>query len=638
MRQKVQPRFMATLIVLLCVSIVGYLAQTIFATGLPIFMDEFNVDAGMAQWVSTSYSIVLAVMIPPTAYITHRFTTRQVLLCSLVLLTVGSVAGFLAQNFAMLVVARVLQAAGTGVLYPYLQIAIFKVLPQHRWQLAMGVVGLVICVAPTIGPTLGGILIDSHGWRFVFAMLAVASCVMTVVSFAVARNLTDTEKSALDFASLVQSVVLCVGIIVSFSNISSFGIASPLVWGPLVIGVLATILFVRRQHRLALPFLNLVVLKSWRFDIGTLINALMNFVSLGVTLVVPIYAQSICGYSATLSGMLSLPSAVAMAVCSLLGGILAGKVGVRHLTLISSAVLCAGLAGMAFFDFNTPVWVIMFFQVLRGVGIGLSMQVLTTWSLAAVDDLVEDAASVNNTLKQIVGAMGSAVMAVLFSLFAGGTIQANEASIAAFQMTNWVGFGLSVACLVLSFVFVKNRVEDAKAKTTVQTPSPIEALVDRNPLSVSDNATVPELVELLVANKINGVPVLGAESCVVGFVTDGDLLSFTGAHVAHAVDATYEVREVHDPQTFAERCSALMQLQVKDIATKNVVSVGPNATVDEVFAVLSKRKIKKIPVIENGQLVGTISRDDAVRHLMDVMVTLGAREQDNRAASLQRGE
>lgn len=627
MHQKVQPRFMVTLIVLLCVSIVGYLAQTIFATGLPIFMDEFNVDAGMAQWVSTSYSIVLAVMIPPTAYITHRFSTRQVLLSSLVLLTVGSVAGFLAQNFAMLVLARVLQAAGTGVLYPYLQIAIFKVLPQHRWQLAMGVVGLVICVAPTIGPTLGGILIDSHGWRFVFAMLAAASCVMTVVSFAVARNLTDTEKSALDFASLIQSVVLCVGIIVSFSNISSFGIASPFVWVPLIVGVLSTVLFVRRQNRLALPFLNLAVLKSWRFDIGTLINALMNFVSLGVTLVVPIYAQSICGYSATLSGMLSLPSAIAMAVCSLLGGILAGKVGVRHLTLISSAVLCAGLAGMAFFDFNTPIWVIMFFQVLRGIGIGLSMQVLTTWALAAVDDLVEDAASVNNTLKQIIGAMGSAVMAVLFSLFAGGTIQANEASIAAFQMTNWVGFGLSVACLVLSFIFVKNRVEDAKAKVAVQTSSPIEALVDRNPLSISDNATVPELVELLAVNKINGVPVLGAESRVVGFVTDGDLLSFTGAHVARTVDATYEVHEVHDPQTFAERCSALMQLQVKDIATKNVVSVGSNATIDEVFAVLSKRKIKKIPVIDDGRLVGTINRDNAVRHLMDVMVTLGAQKQ-----------
>lgn len=590
-------------------------------------MDEFNVDAGMAQWVSTSYSIVLAVMIPPTAYITHRFTTRQVLLSSLVLLTVGSVAGFLAQNFAMLVLARVLQAAGTGVLYPYLQIAIFKVLPQHRWQLAMGVVGLVICVAPTIGPTLGGILIDSHGWRFVFAMLAVASYVMTVASFAVARNLTDTEKSALDFSSLIQSIVLCVGIIVSFSNISSFGIASPFVWVPFIVGVLATILFVRRQHRLTLPFLNLAVLKSWRFNIGTLINALMNFVSLGVTLVVPIYAQSICGYSATLSGMLSLPSAIAMAICSLLGGILAEKVGVRRLTLISSAVLCAGLAGMAFFDFGTPVWVIMFFQVLRGVGIGLSMQVLTTWSLAAVDDLVEDAASVNNTLKQIVGAMGSAVMAVLFSLFAGGTIQANETSITAFQMTNWVGFGLSVTCLILSFIFVKNRVEDAAAKKVTPVPSPIEALVEKNPLSISSNATVPELVNLLATNKINGVPVVGAENRVVGFVTDGDLLSFTGAHVAHTVDATYEVREVHDPQTFAERCGALMQLQVKDIATKNVVSVGPNATVDEVFAVLSKRKIKKIPVIDDGRLVGTISRDDAVRHLMDVMVTLGAREQ-----------
>ena len=379
MHQKVQPRFMATLAVLLCVSIVGYLAQTIFATGLPIFMDEFGVYSGMAQWASTSYSIVLAVMIPPTAYITHRFTTRQVLLSSLVLLTVGSVAGFFAQSFAMLVLARVLQAAGTGVLYPYLQIAIFKVLPQHRWQLAMGVVGLVICVAPTIGPTLGGVLIDSHGWRFVFAMLAVASCVMTVVAFIVARNLTDSEKSALDFVSLAQSAILCVGIIVSFSNISSFGVTSLFVWAPLAIGVLTAVLFVRRQNRLSHPFLNLTVFKNQRFNMGTLINALMNFVNLGVTLVVPIYAQSMCGYSATLSGMLSLPSAIAMAVCSLLGGVLAEKVGVRRLTLISSAVLCAGLAGMAFFDFETPVWAIMFFQVLRGVGIGLSMQVLTTW-------------------------------------------------------------------------------------------------------------------------------------------------------------------------------------------------------------------------------------------------------------------
>lgn len=625
MHQKVQPRFMATLAVLLCVSIMGYLAQTIFATGLPIFMDEFGVDSGMAQWASTSYSIVLAVMIPPTAYITHRFTTRQVLLSSLVLLTVGSVAGFFAQSFAMLVLARVLQAAGTGVLYPYLQIAIFKVLPQHRWQLAMGVVGLVICVAPTIGPTLGGVLIDSHGWRFVFAMLAVASCVMTVVAFIVARNLTDSEKSALDFVSLAQSAILCVGIIVSFSNISSFGVTSLFVWAPLAIGVLTAVLFVRRQNRLSHPFLNLTVFKNQRFNMGTLINALMNFVNLGVTLVVPTYAQSMCGYSAALSGMLSLPSAIAMAVCSLLGGVLAEKVGVRRLTLVSSAVLCAGLAGMAFFDFETPVWAIMFFQVLRGVGIGLSMQVLTTWSLEAVDDLVEDAAAVNNTLKQIIGAMGSAVMAVLLSLFAGGAVQANETSIAAFQMTNWVGFGLAAVCLALSFIFVRTRANNENAAS--KSPSPIEVLIDRNPLFISENAPVSDLVELLVANKINGVPVLGSERRVTGFVTDGDLLSFTGAHTALTVDATYEVREIQDTKTFAERCSALMQLQVKDIATKNVISVESNATIDEVFAVLSKRKIKKIPVIDENLLIGTISRDEAVRHLMDVMVDLGAKQQ-----------
>ncbi|MEG0016904.1 MAG: MFS transporter [Gordonibacter sp.] len=632
MHQKAHSRFIVTLAVLLCASIVGYLSQTIFATGLPIFMSEFAIDAGMAQWVSTSYSVVLAVMIPPTAYITHRFTTRQVVLSSLALLTIGSVAGFFAQNFAVLVVARVLQAAGTGVLYPYLQIAIFKVLPQHRWQLAMGIVGLIVCVAPTIGPTLGGILIDSYGWRFVFAALTATSCIMAAVAFVATRNLTDTTKNTLDFTSLVQSVVPCVGIIVSFSNISSFGIASPLVWVPLVIGVLTAILFVRRQRRLASPFLNLSVFKNLPFNIGTLLNALMNFVSLGITLVVPIYAQSICGYSASLSGMLSLPSAIAMAAGSLLGGILAEKIGVRRVTLVSSATLCVGMAGMAFFDFGTPIWVIMLFQALRGLGLGLSMQVLTTWSLAAVDDLVEDATSASSTLKQIVGAMGSAVMAMLFSLFAGGTIQANEASVVAFQMINWVGFGLSVVCLVIALVFVKSRVANAKTQATPKTPSPIEFLIDRNPLSISANATVPELVELLATNKLNGVPVLGAEEHVAGFVTDGDLLSFTGAHVAHTVDATYEVREVHDSQTFAERCGSLMQLQVKDIATRNVVSVEPDATVDEVFAVLSKRKIKKIPVIDQGRLVGTISRDDAVRHLMDVMVTLGAREQDTQEA------
>lgn len=147
---KNKKRQMITIVIMIFATIIGYLAQTVLSTGLSSIMKDSNVNAGTAQWLSTAYILVLGVMIPPTAYLTHKFSTKILLNVSIIIFTIGSLVGDFAPGFAWLVVGRVLQGAGSGVLLPVLQIAIFKVLPKEKWNIAMGVVGMAVCVAPTL--------------------------------------------------------------------------------------------------------------------------------------------------------------------------------------------------------------------------------------------------------------------------------------------------------------------------------------------------------------------------------------------------------------------------------------------------------------------------------------------------------
>lgn len=298
-------------------------------------------------------------------------------------------------------------------------------------------------------------MIYSFGWRSIFGILSMLGIIILIFSIIFVTNISETEDYPLDFASLALSVLACVGIVVGFSNISSDSMTSIFVWIPIIIGVISTIIFTKRQNRISTPLLQLSVFKNRYFTVGTMVTSIVQFILMGITVVLPIFIQNVAGYSATQSVLIVLPAAILMAICNLLGGVIAEKVGIRSLAIIGNILLVLGIGAMVFFNTSTSILVMVVIQLLRCAGSGLVLMSVTTWSLSSVADKVEDATAINNTLRQIFGAMGSAILAVIMTLVAGGMIDASAQSTLAYNISCMFAAILSVISMVVSIIFIR---------------------------------------------------------------------------------------------------------------------------------------------------------------------------------------
>ena len=212
-----------TLIILILASAVTITSQSIVTTSLPYYMHDFAISSATAQWTYSVFLLVLGVMIPPTAYVTRRFKIKTILTASLILFIIGSVICFLSTGIEMLIVGRILEAMGTGILMPICQILIFRIMPEEKWAVFMGLFGFIVGITPAMGPTIGGIIVDMFNWRVVFEIFAISASVILILAILLVKFELETEDYPLDFPSLILSILFCVGIMIGFSNIAEFG-------------------------------------------------------------------------------------------------------------------------------------------------------------------------------------------------------------------------------------------------------------------------------------------------------------------------------------------------------------------------------------------------------------------------------
>jgi len=201
-----------TLIIFIIATTLLSTAQSVVTTGLAGIMSDFHVSSTTAQWVYSSFLLVLGVMIPTSAFISRRFKIKTIIVSCLGLFFLGSLLAYVAPNIEVLILARVIQAIGSGILLPITQIVILKIIPVEKWQVFMGLFGFIIGIAPALAPTVGGVIIDSVGWRAIFLLFAIATFVLILISIVGVKFEFETSDYSLDFASLILCVIACVGI------------------------------------------------------------------------------------------------------------------------------------------------------------------------------------------------------------------------------------------------------------------------------------------------------------------------------------------------------------------------------------------------------------------------------------------
>jgi DHA2 family lincomycin resistance protein-like MFS transporter len=424
--------------VLVVAAFVMILNETIMSVALPRLMVDLDITASTAQWLTTGFMLTMAVVIPTTGYLFQRFTLRQVFAAAMTLFSVGTLLAASAPGFELLLAGRVIQAGGTAIMLPLLMTTVLRVVPVHKRGAMMGVISIVIAVAPAIGPTLSGVILRSLDWRWMFWLVLPIALVAFAIGSALVKNLTTTGAAPFDGLSVVLSALAFGGIVYGLGSLghSAEGSGVP-VWIPLVVGVVALIVFVLRQlsrQEDGRALLDMRPFLTPTFSIGLAMLAISMMALFGALILLPLYLQNVLGLDTLKTGLLLLPGGLFMGILAPFVGRVFDRVGPRPLVIPGVVVVSGALWLMTLLGTETSLPVVVGIHSMLMIGLALVMTPLMTSSLGSVpSELYSHGSAIFNTGQQLAGAAGTALFVTIMSNTAASRLADGSTDIAAQQ-------------------------------------------------------------------------------------------------------------------------------------------------------------------------------------------------------------
>lgn len=416
-QHKVTRRDIIVIAVVVAGAFVAILNQTILSPALPRLMEAFDITPGMAQWVTTIYMLVNGIMVPVTAFLIDRFPTRKLFVVSMVIFMVGTALAAIAPSFSMLLVGRVLQAMGAGIQLPLVAVVPMLIFPREKRGMAMGMAGIVMSCAPAAGPVVAGWVIDSLGWRAMFVGMLPLALIVTLLSVAFLRNVGELKHPHLDILSVILSTFAFGGLLYGLSSASTQGWLSLHVILPLIIGVISLVWFVKRQLKLKEPLLELNVLKTPVFAYSAVINMVINSALASGSILMPIYVQTVLGYSAFKTGLLMMPGSVITIFMSPISGILFDRFGPRGISILGMTSLTVATGGLALVGANTQMSYLICVYLLQSFGLSLANMPVNTWGINSLsNEYIAHGNAISNTGRQVGGSIGTALIVTIMTM------------------------------------------------------------------------------------------------------------------------------------------------------------------------------------------------------------------------------
>ena len=453
---------------LVSAAFVVILNETIMSVALPRLMEQFSVSAASAQWLSTGFMLTMAVVIPFTGWLLNRFTLRTVFIIAMSAFTLGTALAGLAPTFGILLAGRVVQAVGTAIMMPLLMTTVLNVVPLARRGRIMGVISIVIAVAPATGPTVGGVILEHFTWRWLFFTVLPIALFALAAGAAWVRNVTEPHPVRLDVPSGALSAVGFAGLVFGLSSIgeAAGGHAAVAPWIPILVGVLALAAFAARQLRLkdrALLDMRTLARPTFTVALGVMLMSMMAL--FGTIILLPIYLQEVLGWSTQQSGLALLPGGVVMAVLGYVVGTLYDRIGPRPLVVPGSVLGAAGLWGYTTLSEDSSALMVVGLHVAISIGLSLLFSPLMTTALSALPrPLYAHGSALMSTLQQVAGAAGTALFITLLTVGTASSAAAGLPARAAMMDGVHLAFLSGAAVFTLNVVavwFVKRPAADA---------------------------------------------------------------------------------------------------------------------------------------------------------------------------------
>lgn len=394
----------------------GLLNETLLTTALPSIMKDFHIQYSQVQWLTTAFLLTNGVVIPLSALVIQRFTTRQVFLTGILIFFIGTIVGGFSTNFTILLFARIIQALGSGIMMPLMMTTILDIFEPHERGKYMGIFGLVIGLAPAIGPTLSGYLVEYFNWRSLFHVVAPIAAITFIIALFTVKNVGTNVKVPIDIISIILSVFGFGGLLYGTSSISHDGWDDPIVITTIIGGIILVALFIWRQSHLETPLLNFGVFKNKQFAIGLLIMAVTMISMIGSETVLPMFVQNLLNESALDSGLILLPGAIVMAVMSMTSGAMYEKFGAKPLAIIGMLIVIITTSYFVVMDEHTSTIMLATVYAIRMIGIALGlMPVMTHTMNQLTPEMNAHGSSMTNTVQQISGSIGTAGLITILS-------------------------------------------------------------------------------------------------------------------------------------------------------------------------------------------------------------------------------
>lgn len=439
--------------------------STALATALPPIISDLNISVNTAQWLSSGYYLCMGIMVPVSAFLISRFPTKKLYLSVLGIFIVGLFLCLIATNFPIMMLGRILQAGANGVLSPLGQVVLLTIYPPEKKGTIMGWYGLSLGAAPVLAPTIAGVLADTMGWRMVFVLPLIIMLFSFIVAVFVFGDVMETQQVPFHAVSFFSCLLTFGGITFGICNIGTYPFFSAWIALPLFIGLIAGAFFIYRQLHEARPFLELRTFANRHFTMSVIGSMALYIATMSSIVLLPLYVQNIQGYSATVSGLVTLPGSLAMAVISPIAGKIYDKIGMKRILLIGTVCLLLSNFGMYFITLTSPIWIAALLNVFRQAAVGCLLMTFVAWGTESLpQNYVSHGTVLLTSLRTIAGSAGMSVSVGIMTLIAGRHSELTS-QLANLQGLNITFFMLGVTNLALLMIVVLVVMEKKKILT-----------------------------------------------------------------------------------------------------------------------------------------------------------------------------
>lgn len=459
------------MIPLLIGGFIALLNETLLNVAFPQLTASLHVSTSTVQWLATAYMLIIGILVPVVAFLMETFTTKTLYIAAMTLFTIGTIFCGISQSFPMLLIFRMVQGAGTGMLMPLMMNTILCIYPPEKRGSAMGISLIVVVAAPAIGPTLSGLVLQYLNWHWLFLCILPFAFFAIIAGMLNLKNVSGLTKPKIDILSVILSTIGFGGLIFGICSVESLGILNIIVIVSLLCGVGGLALFIRRQLILKQPMLEMRTFRFPMFSLGTAILMISFMIPFSLNIILPTYLQGAKGMTPFQAGLALMPGGILTGIVTPLSGKMFDKIGAKPLVVTGFSILTIDMFLLCHISLKTSLAVIIALHICVFLGTSLINTPIQTNALNQLPrEYNAHGVAIINTAQQIASALGSSLFIGLMGTVQGkclsgfknpGAAEKSKALISGVNIAFMAALIMIIVGLVLS-VFIKKKTASSK--------------------------------------------------------------------------------------------------------------------------------------------------------------------------------